>query len=119
MDQVFELSTQDRFETLLQHKTQLAKSNGYYHSIHPTEAAEVDGRLAEEKQKAEAKAKADAEAKAKAAAAAAATAVTAPTPVNGNGNGAPQIDVAAPMKAPGKVASAEPPTTATEPAKAT
>jgi hypothetical protein len=46
----------------------LWKSNEYYHQIHPTEAAEVDRRLAEEKAKAEAKAKADAEAKAKAAA---------------------------------------------------
>jgi NADH-quinone oxidoreductase subunit I len=51
-------------------KTELAKSNEYYHTIHPTEASEVDGRLAAEKAKAEAKAKADAEAKAKAAAAA-------------------------------------------------
>ena len=51
-------------------KQQLAKSNEYYHKIHPTEAAEVDARLAAEKAKAEAKAKADAEAKAKAAAAA-------------------------------------------------
>ena len=49
-------------------KQQLAKSNEYYRKIHPTEAAEVDARLAAEKAKAEAKAKADAEAKAKAAA---------------------------------------------------
>jgi NADH-quinone oxidoreductase subunit I len=46
----------------------LAKSNEYYRKIHPTEAAEVDERLAAEKAKVEAKAKADAEAKAKAAA---------------------------------------------------
>ena len=69
MDQVFELSTTDRFDKLLLRKADLAKSNTYYHQLHPTEAAEVDARLAEDKKKAEAKAKADAEAKAKAAAA--------------------------------------------------
>jgi NADH-quinone oxidoreductase subunit I len=68
MDTEYELSTADRFGGLLQNKQQLAKSNGHYHRIHPTEAAEVDARLAAEKAKAEAKAKADAEAKAKAAA---------------------------------------------------
>jgi NADH-quinone oxidoreductase subunit I len=71
MDVEFELSTSDRFDALLLRKNQLAKSNQYYHRIHPSEAEEVDGRLAAEKVKAEAKAKADAEAKAKAAAAAA------------------------------------------------
>jgi NADH-quinone oxidoreductase subunit I len=71
MDTEYELSTTDRFDALLLKKTDLAKSNEYYHSIHPTEAAEVDGRLAAEKAKAEAKAKTEAEAKAKAAAAAA------------------------------------------------
>ena len=73
MDTEFELSTADRFGGLLLKKDQLAKSNEAYHKIHPTEAAEVDGRLAAEKAKAEAKAKADAEAKAKSAAAKAAT----------------------------------------------
>jgi NADH-quinone oxidoreductase subunit I len=68
MDTEFELSTADRFGDLLQRKEQLAKSNEYYHEIHPTEASEVDARLAVEKAKAEAKTKADAEAKAKAAA---------------------------------------------------
>src|SRR5947209_4879499 len=67
MDTEYELSTDNRFGGLLEHKEQLAKSNRYYHKIHPTEAAEVDARLAAEKAKAEAKAKADAEAKAKAA----------------------------------------------------
>src|SRR5256885_8879756 len=67
MDTEYELSTDNRFGGLLQHWDQLAKSNKHYHSIHPTEAAEVDARLAAEKAKAEAKAKADAEAKAKAA----------------------------------------------------
>jgi NADH-quinone oxidoreductase subunit I len=58
MDTVFELSTTDRFGGLLLDRKQLSKSNEYYHAIHPTEAAEVDARLAEEKAKAEAKAKA-------------------------------------------------------------
>jgi NADH-quinone oxidoreductase subunit I len=66
MDVQYELSTSDRFGELLLHKQDLAKANQYYRSIHPTEAAEVDVRLAAEKAKAEAKTKADAEAKAKA-----------------------------------------------------
>jgi NADH-quinone oxidoreductase subunit I len=69
MDTEYELSTTDRFGGLMVDKQQLAKSNDYYRKIHPTEAAEVDARLAAEKAKAEAKAKVDAEAKAKAAAA--------------------------------------------------
>ena len=67
MDQDFELSNTDRFEGLLHHRERLSRSNEYYHRIHPTEAREVDQRLAVEKAKAEAKAKADAEAKSKAA----------------------------------------------------
>ena len=78
MDTEYELSTSDRFEGLLLDKTELAKSNAYYRQIHPTEAAEVDDRLATEKAKAEAKAKADAEAKAKAAAEAKAKAAAIP-----------------------------------------
>lgn len=66
MDVVYELSTSDRFDGLLLKKQELAKSNLYYQKIHPTEASEVDGRLAVEKAKVEAKAKAEAEAKAKA-----------------------------------------------------
>lgn len=62
MDTEFELSTTDRFGGLLYDRKQLSRSNEYYHKIHPTEAAEVDARLAEEKAKAEAKAKAAAEA---------------------------------------------------------
>jgi len=58
MDTEYELSTTDRFGGLLVHKQQLAKPNAHYHQIHPTEAAEVDTRLAAEKAKAEAKAKA-------------------------------------------------------------
>ncbi len=72
MDTQFELATDDRFGGLLYDRKELSRSNEYYHAIHPTEAAEVDARLAAEKAKAEAKAKADAEAKAKAAAAKAA-----------------------------------------------
>ena len=71
MDVQYELSTDNRFDGLLIRKEQLAKPNEYYQKIHPSEAAEVDGRLAADKAKAEAKAKADASAKAKAAAAAA------------------------------------------------
>jgi NADH-quinone oxidoreductase subunit I len=75
MDTEFELSTTDRFGGLLHDRKQLAKSNEHYHKIHPTEAAEVDARLAAEKAKFDAKAKAAAEAaKAKAVAAAAAQA---------------------------------------------
>ena len=80
MDTEFELATDDRFGGLLLDREQLAKSNEYYHEIHPTEAAEVDARLAEEKAKAEAKAKAAAEAAA-AKAAADAAAQTAASPL--------------------------------------
>jgi NADH-quinone oxidoreductase subunit I len=76
MDTEFELSTTDRFSGLLLDRDELSKSNEYYKTIHPTEAAEVDERLAEEKAKTEAKAKAAAVA---AAAKAAATAA-APAP---------------------------------------
>jgi NADH-quinone oxidoreductase subunit I len=81
MDTEFELSTGDRFGGLLMHRDQLAKSNAHYNKIHPTEAAEIDARRADEKVKAEAKAKADAEAKAKAAEAAKAAAA-APKPAS-------------------------------------
>lgn len=57
MDQHFEIATADRFNGLLLHRENLAKSDAYYHSIHPTEAAQVDAILAEAKRKAEAKAK--------------------------------------------------------------
>jgi NADH-quinone oxidoreductase subunit I len=78
MDTQFELATDDRFGGLLLDRHELAKSNEYYHSIHPTEAAEVDARLAEEKKAAEAKAKAAAEAAAQKAAADAAAKAAAP-----------------------------------------
>jgi len=47
MDKVFELSQRERFDALLMNKGELAKSNTYYHRIHPMEAATVDARLAE------------------------------------------------------------------------
>jgi NADH-quinone oxidoreductase subunit I len=47
MDKVFELSRRERFDSLLMRKDELAKSNVYYHNIHPLEAAEVDAKLAE------------------------------------------------------------------------
>ena len=69
MDKVFELSRRDRFDDLLMRKGELAKSNNYYHQIHPVEAAAVDANLAEAAAAAAAK---------KAAAAAAAAAKPAP-----------------------------------------
>src|SRR6476619_174997 len=73
MDQVYELSRRERFDALLMRKSDLAKSNEYFHGIHPTEAAEVDANLAAAAAEAEAKKKA-------AAAAAAAKAATATAP---------------------------------------
>ena len=63
MDVDHDLSSDDRFGGLLLNKQRLAKSNEYYNSIHPTEAAAVDARLAGERARQEAKAKAAAEAK--------------------------------------------------------
>ena len=91
MDKVYELSRRERFDALLMDKSELAKSNTYYHEIHPVEAAEVDGALA--------KAAAEAEAKKKAAAAAAAAKVAA----------APAPD-AAPTPAPPAAPTPEPKT---------
>lgn len=62
MDTAFELTAEDRFGGLLLRKEDLAKSNAYYHQIHPAEAAETDARLAAEKAKAEAKEQAKAKA---------------------------------------------------------
>ena len=94
MDTEFELSTTDRFGGLMHNREQLSKSNEHYHKIHPTEAAEVDGRLAEEKHKAEVKARAAADA---AAAKAAAAATAAPNPAV-----APKVaPESAPAKEPG------------------
>ena len=55
MDVETDLPTDDRFGRLLLQKDKLAKSNEYYHRIHPTEAAAVDAALAEERAKAQAK----------------------------------------------------------------
>lgn len=48
MDHKFDYPSDNRFRGLLADKMQLARSNAYYHSIRPTEAAEVDARLAAE-----------------------------------------------------------------------
>src|ERR1700719_138935 len=47
MDKEFELSTRERFGAVLLRKNDLAKSNTYYNRICPTDAAEVDAKLAE------------------------------------------------------------------------
>src|SRR3979411_331891 len=47
MDKDFELSKRERFDALLYRKSELSKSNTYYHRIHPIEAAEVDAKLTE------------------------------------------------------------------------
>ncbi|HZJ37554.1 MAG TPA: 4Fe-4S dicluster domain-containing protein [Chthoniobacterales bacterium] len=47
MDKDFELSRRERFDALLMRKSDLAKSNTYYHKIHPLEAAAVDKGLAD------------------------------------------------------------------------
>jgi len=60
MDQVFELSTGDRFGKLLLDKKQLAKPNDYFVKLHKTEATEIDVRREEDKRKAEAAAAAKA-----------------------------------------------------------
>src|SRR5205807_3276101 len=57
MDVEFELSKRERFQHLLQRKEELAKPNGYYHKIHPVEAAAVDKNLADAVAAAEAKKK--------------------------------------------------------------
>jgi NADH-quinone oxidoreductase subunit I len=81
MDVEYDLPTDDRFGGLLFHKDRLAKSNDYYHQIHPTEASTVDAALAAERAAAAAKAKAAAEAKS--AAAPAAAPAPQPQPVGG------------------------------------
>jgi len=79
MNTEFELSTDDRFEKLLLHKSDLAKPNSHYHKIHAQDAKDSDAVIAAEKAKAETKVKAAAEAKAKAEAEAKAKAA-APAP---------------------------------------
>jgi len=65
MDNAFELSTDNRYEGLLWKKDQLAKSDEYFRTIHPTVATEIDERR--DKEVIEAKAKAEAAAAAAAA----------------------------------------------------
>jgi NADH-quinone oxidoreductase subunit I len=67
MDTDYELSSFDRFGSLILKKPAMLKSNAYYHGIHPTEATETDARLEADRKKKEA-----------AAAAKAAQKVTAP-----------------------------------------
>jgi NADH-quinone oxidoreductase subunit I len=64
MDQVFEMASTDRFGGLLLDRHALAKPNSYFHRIHPTEAGEVDSRLAGDRRAAEERARAAAAAKA-------------------------------------------------------
>ncbi|MDI1337245.1 MAG: 4Fe-4S binding protein [Lacunisphaera sp.] len=90
MDQVFEVAATNRFTGLLLNREQLAKPNSYFHEIHPTDANEVDTRLAAERKAAEEKAAAAAAAKAAAAAAKAAAPATPPA------NPAPAPGAAAP-----------------------
>jgi NADH-quinone oxidoreductase subunit I len=52
MDVDYNLSATNRFEDLLLTRDKLAKSNEYYHDIHPTEATEVDEALAAARAKA-------------------------------------------------------------------
>ena len=111
MDQVFEIATTDRFNELLLDREDLAKPNTYYHTIHPTEAAEVDARLADDRKAAEEKAKAAAAAAAAKAAApkpaaSAAAASAAPAPAKPTATGAvpagssPQAAASSPATAP-------------------
>jgi NADH-quinone oxidoreductase subunit I len=46
MDKEFELSKRERFDQLLLRKEDLAKPNDYYHKICPTDATDVDAKLA-------------------------------------------------------------------------
>jgi NADH-quinone oxidoreductase subunit I len=88
MDKDFELSRRERFDALLMRKDDLAKSNDYYHKIHPIEAAAVDKNLADALAAAEAKKKAAAEAAAKAAAAKEAPAKATQQPAPGQSEAA-------------------------------
>jgi NADH-quinone oxidoreductase subunit I len=80
MDKVFELSRRERFDALLQRKDELSKSNTYYHSIHPIEAAEVDAKLAEAAAAAAAKKRAATE-----------KAAATPTPASGSTSGSDTV----------------------------
>lgn len=95
MDKVFEVAPSNRFEGLLLKREQLAKSNAYYNEIRPSEASEVDARLAADRKAAEEKAKAAAAAAAAKAAAAKAAPAAPATPA-----------AAAPTSTPASVAPA-------------
>ncbi|MFO1461577.1 MAG: 4Fe-4S dicluster domain-containing protein [Verrucomicrobiota bacterium] len=58
MDQEFELATPDRFEGLLRHRDQLARPNTHFQKLHPSDAATIDARRADELAKASAAASA-------------------------------------------------------------
>ena len=73
MDQHYEIAATNRFTGLLLKRETLAKPNEYFHQLHPTEAAEVDARLAAERKAQEERAQAAAAAKAAAGAKPAAT----------------------------------------------
>ena len=77
MDKEFELSRRERFDALLLRKSDLAKSNDYYHRLCPTDAPEVDAKLAEAAAK---KKPAPAATPSPSPAGGAAAATTAPTP---------------------------------------
>jgi NADH-quinone oxidoreductase subunit I len=64
MDQVFEIAATDRFTGLLLDRNALAKPNSYFQQMRPSEAAEVDGRLAADRKASAEKARAAAAAKA-------------------------------------------------------
>ncbi|MBE2203855.1 MAG: 4Fe-4S dicluster domain-containing protein [Chthoniobacterales bacterium] len=78
MDTDYELSSFDRFGSLVLDKSKLLKSNAYYHGIHPTEASETDARIEADRKKKEAAAAAKAEAARKATAEKAAKAAHPP-----------------------------------------
>ncbi len=100
MDQQYEIAEADRFQALLLNREALAKSNQYYHQIHPTEAAGVDALLAEQK------------AKQAASRAAAAAAKSAAVPKPAAAATPPSAPVAQPPAAPSAEAPKNPPATA-------
>jgi NADH-quinone oxidoreductase subunit I len=101
MDKVFELSRRERFDALLQRKDELSKSNTYYHSIHPIEAAQVDANLAEAAAAAAAKKKAAAAAAAEATAKSAASSVGDAVSVPGKPTASPTGETPGSTSAPG------------------
>ena len=80
MDQDYELSSYDRFGSLVLNKKRLLKSNEYYHCIHPTEAKETDARIKADREKKAAAAAKAAAVKAAAAEKAAAEKLAAEAP---------------------------------------